>query len=173
MGRKLRMGAAMACLLVLGSVTVAYATSSRDNGPPDTDDRNVLVLDFDARVVGFTEDNRPPAGPSRGDRYVANIDLFRAGTKVGEEDAICTITRREANGATKLHCTGVQTLLGGQVTTEGVINYGPGEYEAGVKADPYSTAIKGGTGKYRTAHGDTRIRDRVAGEFQLTLRIIR
>jgi hypothetical protein len=54
-----------------------------------------------------------------------------------------------------------------------VINYGPGEYEAGVKADPYSTAIKGGTGKYRTAHGDTRIRDRVLGEFQLTLRIIR
>jgi hypothetical protein len=52
------MGAAMACLLVLGSVTVAYATSSRDNGSSDADDRNVVELDFDARVVGFTEDGK-------------------------------------------------------------------------------------------------------------------
>jgi hypothetical protein len=51
-----------------------------------------------------------------------------------------------------------------------VINYGPGD-ELFLKADPYSTAIKGGTGKYRTAHGDTRIQDR-ADDFQLTLRII-
>jgi hypothetical protein len=58
MGRKLRMGAAMACLLVLASVTVAYATSSRDNGSSDADDRNVVELDFDARVVGFTEDGK-------------------------------------------------------------------------------------------------------------------
>ena len=167
MGRKLRICTAAALLLLVASVTVASATSSP---PSDKDKRKVVVLDFDARVVDTNVDDQPPTGPSLGDVYASPIDLYRDGTKVGEESSICMITRLEANRVTRLHCTGVQTLPGGQVTSEGVINYGPGD-EFFLKADPYSTAIKGGTGKYRTAHGETRIQDR-ANDFRLTLRII-
>jgi hypothetical protein len=169
MGRKLRLSAAAASLLLVASVTVASATSSP---PSDKDKRKVVVLDFDARVVDTNVDDQVPTGqPSLGDQYTSAIDLYRDGTKVGEESAICTISRLEANKVTRLHCTGVQTLHGGQTTSEGVINYGPGD-QLFLKADPYSTAIKGGTGKYRTAHGDTRIQDRDDDEFRLTLRII-
>jgi hypothetical protein len=170
MGRKLRIGAAAASLLLIGSVAVASATSSP---PSDKDGRKLVVLDFDAQGLAFNVDDQLPTGPSLGDRYTSAIDLYRVGTKVkvGEESAICTISRVEANKVTRLHCTGVQTVPGGQVTSEGVINYGPGD-ELFFKADPYSTAIKGGTGKYRTAHGDTRIQDVDDDEFRLTLRII-
>ncbi len=170
MGRKLRIGGAMACLLVLGSVTVASATSSRDNRSSGKDDRKVVVLDLRARVVGdpTTIDRKPP-GLSQGDQQVLAVDLLQAGTKVGEESSICMITRVEANGASTVHCTGVESLPGGQVTTEGTINYGPNEFP---KADPYSLAVTGGTGKYRTAHGEIRIQELTTTEWQITLRII-
>jgi hypothetical protein len=169
MGRKLRVGAAMACLLLLGSVTVASATSSRDNRSSGSDDRKVVVLDLVARAVASTDIDRKPTGLSQGDQQVLAVDYFQAGTKVGEESAICMVTRVEANGASTVHCTGVESLPGGQITTEGTINYGPNEFP---KADPYSLAIKGGTGKYRTAHGEIRIQELTATEWQITFRII-
>jgi hypothetical protein len=79
------------------------------------------------------------------------------------------VTRVEANDASTVHCTGVESLPGGQVTTEGTINYGPNEF---AKADPYSLPIEGGTGKYRTAHGEIRIQELTTTEWQVTLRII-
>jgi hypothetical protein len=168
MGRKLRVGAAMACLLVLGSVTVASATSSGDNRSSGKDDRKVVVLELLGREVDRTDIERKPTGLSQGDQTVQAFDLFQAGTKVGEESSICTVTRVEANDASTVHCTGVQSLPGGQVTYEGTINYGPNEFP---KADPFSLAIKGGTGKYRTAHGELRIQE-LTTEWQNTLRII-
>ena len=168
MGRKLRVGAAMACLLLLGTVTVASATSSRENRSP-ADDRKVVVLDLMARAVDSTDIDEGPTGFSQGDQFVQAVDLFRAGTKVGEEEAICTVTRIEADGSWTARCTGVSSLPGGQIATEGAIHYGPNEPP---KADPSSTAIKGGTGKYRTAHGDTRIQELTTTEWQITFRII-
>jgi hypothetical protein len=41
-----------------------------------------------------------------------------------------------------------------------------------LKADPYFTAIKGGTGRYRTAHGDGTLQDLNENAWRLTLRII-
>jgi hypothetical protein len=169
MGRKLRVGAAMACLLLLGSVTVASATSSRDNRSSGSDDRKVVVLDLMARAVASTDIDRKPTGLSQGDQQVLAVDYFQAGTRVGEESTICMVTRVEANGASTVHCTGVESLPGGQITTEGTINYGPNEFP---KADPYSLAIKGGTGKYRTAHGEIRIQELTATQWQITFRII-
>lgn len=170
MGRKLRVGAAMVCLLLLGSVTVASATSSRDNRSSGSDGRKVVVLDLMARAVGEpTIIDRKPTGLSQGDQQVLAVDLLHAGTKLGEESSICMVSRVEANGASTVHCTGVESLPGGQITTEGTINYGPNEFP---KADPYSLAIKGGTGKYRTAHGEIRIQELTATEWQITLRII-
>jgi hypothetical protein len=174
MGRKLRVGAAMACLLVLGSVTVASATSSRDHRSSGSNDPKVVVLDLLARQVQAAEIDEAPTDVApddftQGDQLVQAVDLFRDGTKVGEENTICTVTRIEANGASTVHCTGVSSLPGGQITTEGAVHYGPNESP---KADPYSTAIKGGTGKYRTAHGDTRIHELTTTEWQITFRII-
>ena len=170
MGRKFRLGAVIASVLVVGSVAVASATSSPDSRSSDSDGRKVLVLDLLARVVGnSTYIDEGTAGESVGDQYVAAVDLFSGGHKVGEESSICTVTRIQANGATTLHCTGFSSLPGGQVTSEVAYEYGPGEQ---VKKDPYFTAVKGGTGKYRTAHGEGRIQELAVGEWRITFRII-
>jgi hypothetical protein len=156
-------------VLVAGCVTVASATSSGNNRSPDPDRRKVVVLDLLAREVHRAEIDETPIGFSQGDHLVVAADLFHGGTKVGEGNDICTIARIEPNDASTVHCTGVQSLPGGQVTTEAAINYGPNEFP---KVDPYFIAIKGGTGKYRTAHGEGRIQELTPTEWRLTLRII-
>ena len=40
------------------------------------------------------------------------------------------------------------------------------------KADPYFLAITGGTGKYRTAHGEIRVQELTDDEFRYSMRII-
>ena len=169
MGRKLRIGAAIALVLVAGCVTVASATSSGDNRSSDSDGRKVVVLDLVAQVVDRQEIDEAPAGQSLGDWTVLEVDLISGGNKVGEESSICVLTRIDADGTTTSHCKGVSTLPGGQVTTELAVKYGPNEV---LKADPYFTAIKGGTGKYRTAHGDGRLQELNQNQWRLTLRII-
>ena len=173
MGRKLRVGAAMACLLVLGTVTVASATSSRENRSSGSDDRKVVVLDLVGEYAKSTFIDELPANPedqpSVGDQWVSTINLLRDGKEFGKESSICTYTRVEADGARTVHCTGFQFLPGGQTTSEVAVDYGPGET---VKADPYFSAVKGGTRKYRTAHGEARIQERTTEKFEIVVRII-
>jgi hypothetical protein len=168
MRRNLRIVAVIAVVLVAASVTVASATSSHDNRLTGSDDRKVVVLDLVARAVEGTAIDHLPAGRSQGDQFVQVVDLFRAGTKFADESVICTTTRIESAAST-IHCTAVQSFPGGQLTTEGTFNYGQNEPP---KADPYSLAIKGGTGKYRTAHGEVRIQEITPDEWQATFRII-
>jgi len=167
MRRKLRVGAAMACLLLLGTVTVASATSSRGSRGSDWDDGKVVVLDVTGRIVKRTVP--PPTDVRQGGQLTLTSDLFHKGTKVGEEHNVCTITRIEADGAVTLYCDGIDSLPGGQIAWQGAIRFGPNEL---VKADPYFLAISGGSGKYRTAHGEIRVQDLTTEEFRYSMRII-
>ena len=126
------------------------------------DRHEIDVLPVDKDITTLTPEDE-------GDGVVLDVDLSHKGRPVGQESSICIFTDIDANGASILHCTGVQTLPGGQLTTEGAIHYGPNEFP---KVDPYFTAIKGGTGKYRTAHGDARIQELTLEDWRLTLRII-
>jgi hypothetical protein len=175
--RRKRISAAVASVLVVGSVAVASAATTHDSRTSDSDDRKMLVLDLVAHVA---DDNVIDVGPrdsdpnvfvedDEGDGFVLDIDLSHKGKPIGKESTICIYTAIEKDGARTLHCTAVQTLPGGELTTEGAIHYGPNEP---IRKDPYSTAIKGGTGKYRTAHGDTRIQELTPYDWRLTLRII-
>ena len=92
MGRKLRIGAAIALVLVAGCVTVASATSSGENRSSDSDGRKVVVLDLVAQVVDRQEIDEAPAGQSLGDWTVLEVDLISGGNKVGEESSICVLT---------------------------------------------------------------------------------
>ena len=42
----------------------------------------------------------------------------------------------------------------------------------GFKADPYFSAVKGDTGKNRTAHSEARIQERTPAEFEAAVRIV-
>jgi hypothetical protein len=190
MGRNLRIGAAVASVLVLASVAVASATSSGDNRSPDSNDRNVIVLDEMARIVDGADMDVPPLDPApdvvladltgedEGDGFVLDIEASSKGRPVGRESSICTWTHIEAANdkapavAATLHCFGVTTYRDGKITSETAINYGPEDLKRGFKDDPYFSAITGGTGKYRTAHGEARLQDRSPEDFQAIVKII-
>ncbi len=167
MGRNLRLGAAVASVLVLASVAVASATSSGDNRSTDADHRKVVVLDLAGHIVASTFP--PPTDFGQGDQATFKSDLFHKGIKVGEESNVCTITRGEPGRAVTLYCSGVDSLPAGQIAWQGTIDYGPNESP---KADPYFLAITGGTGKYRTAHGEIRVQELPDDEFRYSMRII-
>jgi hypothetical protein len=190
MGRNIRAGAVIACVLIAGSVAVASATSSNDNRSSGRDDRKVIVLDLMARVVDGADIDVPPLDPTpdivladltgadEGDGFVLDIELSHKGRPVAEESSICFWTHIEAASdeapatAATLHCTGVQTFRDGKTTSETSIDYGPEDLRRGFKVEPYFSAVKGGTGKYRTAHGEARLQDRSLEEFEIALRII-
>jgi hypothetical protein len=69
---------------------------------------------------------------------------------------VCTVTRVEEDGASTLYCVGGDSLPGGQINTAGLVTYGADEE---FREEPYFFAITGGTGKYRTAHGEVRIQN--------------
>jgi hypothetical protein len=105
---------------------------------------------------------------SQGDEFVFTNDLFRGGTKVGEDGGSCVVTRLTAAGAATFNCIGSNYLPGGQITVQGLVTYGPDEE---IKEEPYFLAITGGTGRYEDAAGQVKVEELGGGELRLTFQI--
>lgn len=165
---KLRAGAVVALSLLVGSVTVAFATSP-GSGPSRSGERETVVLHLKAKEVAETYVDVLPTDFSQGDQFVFVNDLFQGDKRVGQDGGTCILTRLTSEGASTVYCTGSNSLPGGQVTVSGLIDYGADEE---FKKDPYSLAITGGTGRYRTARGEVTIKELSTKEFRLTLRIV-
>ena len=170
MGTKLRAGAAVAFLL-LASVAVASAATSGEKRSSRSDERKSIVLHLDGKAAQETVYlDLGDAEYSRGDQYVFTNDLSRKGKKVGIDGGVCSVVRIEADGGSTLQCNGVNSLPGGQIITAGLVSYGPDE---AFKKDPYYFGITGGTGKYRTAHGEVKIEELGSTEvLRLTFRVV-
>ena len=190
MGRNFRLGSAVAAVLLLASVAVASATSSGDHRSSDSDGRKVIVLDVMSRIVDGADMDVPPLDPApdvvladltgedEGDGFVLDIEESSKGKPVGRESSICTWTHIAAANnqapavAATLQCTAVHTYRDGKIISETSIDYGPEDLKRGFKVDPYFSAITGGTGKYRTAHGEARLQERSPEDFQAAVKII-
>ena len=81
-----------------------------------------------------------------GDQLVIADLLTREGKKVGTSDGTCQITRFEPPKLT-VNCVTTLALPGGQVAVQGSLDVGGG-------ADHFIAAVTGGTGTYRSAHGE-------------------
>ena len=165
MGRNIRTGAVIALVLVAGTVAVASATG--DNRSSDADHWKVVALDLAGHIDVITAPE--PKDVSVGDQFIVRSTLFHKGTPVGEESNICAITRGEPDKPVTLYCSGVDSLPAGKIAWQGSIDYGPDGLPT---ADPYFLAITGGTGKYRTAHGEIRAQELPNEEFRYSMRII-
>ena len=169
MTTKLGAGAATALLLLIGGGAVASGASSGDNRSSESDHRKSIVLHLLAKEVQETFVDAGDPDYSQGDVFVFNNHLFRGDKKVGEDGGACTVSRVASDGASTVHCSGSNSLPGGQIATAGLIDYGPGEE---FKQNPYALPITGGTGKYRTARGEVTIKELSAHEFRLTFKVI-
>jgi allene oxide cyclase-like protein len=168
MDKKLRRGG-VALLLAVASITLTSASSSATSRSSVSDDRDVQVLHLTAVAVSeaFLDlDGSGGQDVTIGDQFMFSSDLFRGSKKIGFDGGFCTLVRLPA----LLECVGTNSLPGGQLTAQGLLDYGPDFDSEG----PFHLAITGGTGRYKTAHGEVRVIDRLPPERDsLTFRIIR
>jgi hypothetical protein len=192
MGSKLRAATASVLLLLVAGAVVASAGPSTRNGSSGSDDRESVLRLVGRDVASAWLDLGDP-GNSVGDQFHFTSDLIqlppsgvgaqwrRAGgprvrtppvphaRKIGEDGGLCSVVRIAPDGGLTFHCVGTNSLPLGQITSQGLVTYGPGE---DFRQTPYSFAITGGTGKYRAARGEVRIKEVSAEEVRLTFRII-
>jgi hypothetical protein len=94
-------------------------------------------------------------GPSLGDELIISEALSRHGNDVGESGVVCTVTQvTPPYDVTTFHCVATLSLRRGQITLQGLIEV-QGEDDPG----PFTVAITGGTGAFRGAGGEAKIRD--------------
>jgi allene oxide cyclase-like protein len=154
MRAKSRLFVVFALALTLG--VVSLVSTAAGGG---TDGSKTLVIDLTTRTVQEADLDLGATGPSIGDRFVFSDDVFRGGHKVGITGAECIAVRLAPNPvppgqeptSVTLNCVGTLRLPDGQVTVQGLVTFSE---EAGPSFD---IAITGGTGAYRTAHGQVTV----------------
>lgn len=180
----LRAGAATAFLLLITGIAVASAGSSTGNRSSGSDDRE-SVFSLVGRDVASAGLDLGDPGDSLGDQFHFTSDLIevtRRGVgppppgaigpherKIGEDGGVCSVARIAPDRATTYHCVGTNSLPLGQITAQGLVTYAAGE---AFRQEPYSFAITGGTGRYRKARGEVKIKELSAEEVRLTFRVI-
>lgn len=165
MRRTLRSAGVIAVLLMVVGVTVA-SVSAAPAGSSATAG-SVETIRLTGRFVQQAELDLGAAGESLGDQLVFTQDLFRRSQEVGTLGGVCTITGLEAGVSVTFQCQATASLAAGQITTQGLITF-----SAETEGQSFRVAITGGTGAYRTAHGQVTVVE-TATEDHLTFRIIR
>ena len=162
MRRTYGLAVATALVLAIGSITVAFASSSSRGSA----DHRVQVIRLVAKGVQETNLDLGKKGFSQGDQEVVALNLFRDGKKTGEAGNLCQFVRVTKASATDL-CQVDMSLPAGQITSSGLVRStpaGPGTF---------FLAITGGTGAYQTAHGQVKITATSTNEVPITLYLTR
>ena len=151
MKSKLILGAILALLLAVTSVSFAFASGDA-KGDNNGDKVRILQVTLQHRGQEAQLDLGAP-GPSIGDRFIFSGNLVRNGKRVGVGAGDCvTVLFRpgldpqgEPEALTD-QCVATLSLPKGQITAQGLVDRtGP---------VPIRLAITGGTGAYRTARGE-------------------
>jgi hypothetical protein len=169
MYRKLGLTAAVALIAAIATAAVAVASdapaSARSAG--DGDATEVIRLqskDVKEALLALNPDPESPLG----NEFVFAHDLFRGGDKVGALGGTGTVVRSDHRGGTlTLQLVVTAALPGGQITTQGLATFSE---EGGDEA--FRLAITGGTGRYRTAHGEVTVAEQSATQDRVTLRVV-
>ena len=168
MRSKLILGVVLAVLLAVTSASLAFAGGSRH----ESDDK-VRTFQVTLQHRGQDADlDLGASGPSIGDRFIFSGNLVRNGKRVGVGAGDCVLVlfrpgpdpQGEPEAATD-QCVATLSLPKGQITAQGLVDRtGP---------VPITLAITGGTGAYRTAHGELETSGpNEQGDERLTLRLI-
>jgi hypothetical protein len=159
----------LAALLAVASASLAFAGGG---GNRDHDGDNVRTLHVTLTNTHETDFDLGASGPSVGDRFVVFGDVTQNGQRVGAGGYECSTLLftpgADPAGAPQAltdRCAATLSLPRGQITGQGLVDRtGP---------LPVTLAITGGTGKYRTAHGELETSGpNEAGDEPLTLRLI-
>jgi hypothetical protein len=154
MGPRMRLFAVLALAATIAVVSLVPATAgSKRHG------KHVKILNLTTRTAQEADLDLGDKGPSVGDRFVFSDNVFRGTKKVGILGGECTVTRLEPNPVPEgqeptsavVNCVASLELRKGQLTLQGLVTFSE---QAGPR---FTVAITGGTGAYRTAHGEATI----------------
>jgi hypothetical protein len=143
-------------VLVAAAVVVLSATASADSG--DTDDRET-TLRFDVQTSPFNLTDLGEPGISAADVIVFDDRLLQDGRQVGHQVGSCTVVDASALA----DCTAVVTLDDRGTITFAFENAPPPEK---------TVAVTGGSGEFRTAHGDGVFSENADQTATLTLSLV-
>jgi len=136
----------MKSLLAVAAVALA-GPALATTGPAATTPGFNLVITVRSIETSSIPADKPPTGPSKGDRFLIRDNLLntagqfgkKAGVVVGTDAAVLTLTSK-----TKGTVVGSATLPGGRIRFHGVLN---------LKGENAPFTVDGGTGKYAHAGG--------------------
>jgi hypothetical protein len=155
MRTKLILGAVVAALLATASVPLTAAGDGSDGQRGHKGD--VLVIDLTANLLQEALIDERDEGPSVGDRFIFSDDIVRDGKSVGTDGIDCVVVLivpgKDPAGEPErvaAQCTASLSLPEGQITAQGLVDFTQTEQ---------TIAITGGTGTYRTAHGEVHVTD--------------
>ena len=158
MRQKLSLGAAMALVVALAVLTFGPSLAA------GTGEDHSLVLR--AHEDQSAEIDLGDKGLSLGDQLVFSDTLYRDDEKVGHDGATCTIVRLSDDKTTPTaNCVGTLSLNRGQITVEGLVTFSEND------TSPFTIAVTGGTGTYRSVGGEMEIQpaEDDGGDQTLTL----
>ena len=164
MFKKAILGVAIVLVLAAAGVTVAAASSKS----ADASKHRVQTIQL---VAKQTQDvllvlAAPGHGPV-GNQFLTTDDLYRQGHKVGHDASICQFMADLGRAGGRFQCVATLSLPEGQLTTQGLIHL-----TEQTSPQPVTLAITGGTGAYRTAHGQARVVQVSETEARYTLTVI-
>jgi hypothetical protein len=107
-----------------------------------------------------------PGHGSVGNQFLATDDVFRQGRKVGDDASVCQIMADLDQAGARFQCVATVSLPEGQLTAQGLATL------TQTGSQPFTLAITGGTGAYRTAHGQIQITQVSETESHYTLTVI-
>jgi hypothetical protein len=146
MFKKAILSVAIALVLAVAGVTVAAASSAgASKHRPET--IQLVAKQTQATVLVHAAAGHGPVG----NELLTTDDVFRQGRRVGDNASVCQIMAEPGQASLRVQCVATVSLPEGQLTVQGLATVP----ETG--SQPFTLAITGGTGAYRTAQGQVQI----------------
>ena len=141
--------AGLVALLVMALVIAATALASATGR--DSDGRKVEVINLDTRSNQGADLDLGDEGLSVGDRFAFSEKAFRDGRYAGKLGGECVIVIADKDDeSATTDCVVTLALRDGQITTQGLVEFAE-------ETEPFTIAVTGGTGDYRTARGEVQV----------------
>jgi hypothetical protein len=148
MFKKAILGVAIVLVLAAAGVTAAAASSSSAAASKHRVQTIQLVAkQTSATLLVLAAHGHGPVG----NQFLGTDDLYRQGRKVGDDASACQFMADLGQAGGRFQCLVTVSLPDGQLTVQGLVTL----TETGQQ--PLTLAVTGGTGAYRTAHGEVRV----------------
>jgi hypothetical protein len=163
MFKKAIVGAAIAAALTAAGATAAVASSATPASGHRSQTIHLTARQTQARLLVLAAPGHGPVG----NQILTTDDIYRQAGKVGQDATVCQVMADLGQAGARFQCVATVSLPEGQLTVQGLAT----STETGNQ--PFTLAITGGTGAYRTAHGQAQITPVSQTDQHYTLTVIR